>query len=198
MYNFNNMRKTMQLSMSMPDIQNTVFVKKCRWTLHGTNLPKIGEYFFSSFHFTYPNTIQISAYETIYQNTDGTWSDSPIVEWLEKLSERPDEELILSTCDGCGNIIYQTVYNNLILNTSSINFDYSSSEVSTINFTLTCSKPIRKFLYNPIPYTPKTLESNPQLNPNSSVKIEPAVVETLGGTVQVPVKATVEHKCCCK
>jgi len=98
-----------------------VFCREFRFTLSGKHLK---EHFVKNVKMDLFNK-QLNV--QIYQVFDGP--DVPAIVWLDKMKETDwDEELVLTTYDGCGSELYQYKFKGITLKAHTVDYDYSSSK----------------------------------------------------------------------
>lgn len=159
---------------------NAVFVRKFRWVVSAEHLHKIAEVSFQSVDFLLKPEKQIALRVLeLVQRDNGSWLDVPVLEWLEKLPERPDEALVFTTFDGCGYPIYECRYTGLEVVSTAMNFDYAVSDVSTIDIVLKYQQMERKFLMTEKPILPEITESD---NPREARE---TTISTCGGSARI-------------
>lgn len=115
-----------------------LFARKFRWTLEGDHLPNICIKKISDLDYI-NRQISFEAYEII---VDGK---NPAAKWMEEMlaNRLPKETLCLKTYDGFGNTLDAINFEGLTLVSAKSDFDYESSDATTIRFTLGFSKHTR-------------------------------------------------------
>ena len=105
---------------------DTIFSRKFRWTFGSTSLP---QEFMRNVKFDYANRIIKFSYYDIVSKDGGMQA----LVWADKI---PDEDMIFTTYDGCGNPLYTLVFSGITLINHEANFDYESSDVATTELTI--------------------------------------------------------------
>jgi hypothetical protein len=114
----------MNISMGIGKLgdPNTIFSRKYRWILEGTNLPSS---FAKDVKFDFvAKTIKFNYYDVI---SDGKGMHALV--WADQL--KPSEILIFKALDGLGNELYQLEFSNLNIIEHTSNFDYEDSDIAT-------------------------------------------------------------------
>lgn len=167
-------------NMGIPrQLINSVFVRKFRWTLNSKQLDEkfLSEIYFQSVDISYAPSklIHLRAVEFINKE-----QDAPIFEWL--LNIKDDEELTLTTYDGCGCPIYEQIFTGMALVNMDNSFDYSISECSTIEAVLSFKDVNRRFVYKP------ELESTKTLGVTQNAEVEEIELCFLNSKMFIPGK----------
>lgn len=106
----------------------TVFVRKFRWTMRALDLDP---HYMKKVEFDFAKKlIHFEAMEVVFPGS----KDIQIQAWLE--SDLSKETLVFTTYDGCGKPLYQYNFSHLEVVSDKANFDYSVSDESTRNVTL--------------------------------------------------------------
>lgn len=139
-------------------------------------------------------TITIDGYEWFEKN-----GDVPIETWANGMQtgQWPTETLTLVTYDGCGEPIYEYVFETLTLQNRQLKFDYSTSDESTQKIVLSFKKHSYEFLQSvsdkkyswKFKLDDNSKEIDVEIDERPKVEIEETSVGRLNGTTWIPGRA---------
>jgi hypothetical protein len=111
---------------------HTVFSRKFRWILEGTNLPS---HYVSNVSFDFvAKTIHFSYYDVVTSGQEGMQA----LVWADNIIEKKhfNETLTFTTLDGCGNHLYKLTFKDLSVISHTADFNYDSSDCAKTNLTI--------------------------------------------------------------
>lgn len=116
--------------------KDVIFVRQFRWTIGSDALP---EYFTKTVKFDFAKKLIHLGYFEIYHPD---YNGEPLQNWLDGPFKK--DTLVFRTYDGSGNLLYEQTFSDLGIVEDSSSFDYSSSEVSTRQLTISYKETSRK------------------------------------------------------